>query len=90
MDENKTSILSPAMVMRKVTVCYSAFNKRLKWTVRKVRMETARAARDAARVFRIMILLPYAKDFSSVLRLYGIENSPETEVKMADKTSLYE
>jgi hypothetical protein len=90
MDENKTSVLSPAMVMRKVTVCYSAFNEHLKRTVRKARRETAKAARDTSRVFRIMILLPYAKDSSSVLRLYGIENSPKTEVKRADKTSLYE
>jgi hypothetical protein len=42
-------------------------------------MEVARAVQDAARVLRIVIFLHSAKDFSSVLRLYGIENPSETE-----------
>ena len=37
--------------------------------------ETAKTAQNAARVFKIMIFLHSAKDFPSVLRLYGMEDS---------------
>lgn len=50
-----------------------------KRVIRKASMEVARAVQDAARVLRIVIFLHSAKDFSSVLRLYGIENPSETE-----------
>jgi hypothetical protein len=36
-------------------------------------------SKTLADVLRIMILLRSAKDFSSILRLYGIENSSKTE-----------
>jgi hypothetical protein len=35
--------------------------------------KAASAVREAVHVFRIMVCLHYAKDFPSVLRLYGIE-----------------
>ncbi len=37
--------------------------------------KVAGATQDAARVLRIMIFLHSAKDLTSVLRLYGIDNS---------------
>ena len=42
-------------------------------------MKVARAAQEAAHVLRIIVFLHSAKDFSSVLRLYGMEESSETE-----------
>jgi hypothetical protein len=41
--------------------------------------EVARAAQNVAQVLRIMILLHSAKDFPSVLRLYGMKDSSGTE-----------
>jgi transposase InsO family protein len=49
--------------------------KRAFWTTR---MTFERATQDAARVLRIIIFLHSAKDFQSVLRLYGIEESSVT------------
>jgi hypothetical protein len=46
---------------------------------RTTRMKVGRAAQDTARVLRIVIFLHSAKDFPSVLRLYGIEESSVTE-----------
>jgi len=47
--------------------------------IQAVSMEVARAVEYSARVFRIMIFLHSAKDFPSVLRLYGIDNSSKNE-----------
>jgi hypothetical protein len=47
--------------------------------IRAAGMEVARAVEYSARVFRIMVFLHSAKDFSSVLRLYGIDNSSKNE-----------
>ena len=44
--------------------------------IRTAGIEVARSAREAVRVLRIAIFLHSAEDFSSVLRLYGIEDSP--------------
>jgi hypothetical protein len=42
--------------------------------IQKVGMEVIRAGEEAAHVLKIMIFLHYAKDFQSVLKLYGVEN----------------
>jgi hypothetical protein len=43
----------------------------------KVSEEVARAGQDAVHVLRVMIFLHSAKDFPSVLKLYGLENSED-------------
>lgn len=50
-----------------------------KRVIRKTSMEVARTVQDAVRIFRIIIFLRSAKDFSSVLKLYGMEDSSGTE-----------
>lgn len=49
--------------------------KRVIWRASE---EVGRAVQEAAHVLRIMIFLHSTKDFSSVLRLYGMEGSPRT------------
>jgi hypothetical protein len=78
MDTSRMSI-SLAATMRKVANHHFLFGERAKRAIRTVSMEVARAVQDAARVLRIVIFLHSAKDFPSVLRLYGIENPSETE-----------
>jgi hypothetical protein len=46
-----------------------------KRAIQMTSMETARTAQNAVRVFKVMIFLHSAKDFPSVLRLYGMEDS---------------
>jgi hypothetical protein len=41
--------------------------------------EAARAVQDAVHVIKVMMFLHSAKDFPSVLRLYGMENPSGTE-----------
>jgi hypothetical protein len=62
-----------------LTVKFKSMVDAEKSVVRKASIEAARAMRDTARVLRVMIFLHSAKDFPSVLRLYGIENSSKTE-----------
>jgi hypothetical protein len=50
-----------------------------KRAIRKASREISRAVQETAHVFRIMIFLHSAKDFKSVLRLYGIEVSSRIE-----------
>jgi len=50
-----------------------------KRALRTAGKEAARAVQDTVHVLRVMIFLHSAKDFPSVLRLYGIENSSGTE-----------
>jgi len=47
--------------------------------IQAANMKVARAMEYSAHVFRIMIFLHSAKDFPSVLRLYGIDNSSKNE-----------
>jgi len=56
-----------------------------KRTVQKVSMEVARSLQDSAQVFRIMIFLHSAKDFPSVLKLYGIERLQRVNKKRQRK-----
>jgi hypothetical protein len=61
--------------MESVTRKFKSTVVAAKRLIRKVSEEVARAGQDAAHVFRVMIFLHSAKDFPSVLKLYGIENS---------------
>ena len=45
----------------------------------KISVEAVKTLRDAVRVFRIMVFLHSAKDFSSVLKLYGAEDPSVTD-----------
>jgi hypothetical protein len=45
--------------------------------IQKVSIEVVKAGKEAAHVLKIMIFLHSAKDFQSVLRLYGMENCEE-------------
>jgi hypothetical protein len=49
-----------------------------KRVIRMAGMRLARAVRSSARVLRIIVFLHSAKDLTSVLRLYGIEDPSET------------
>lgn len=62
-----------------VTTKFKSIIDAEKRAIQKASMEVARAAQDAARVVRIIIFLHSVKDFPSVLRLYGIEESSEAE-----------
>jgi len=50
-----------------------------KRALRTAGKEAARVMQEAVHVLKVMIFLHSAKDFTSVLRLYGIENSSGTE-----------
>jgi hypothetical protein len=57
----------------------------VKRAIRRAGMEVAKAVQETARVFRIMIFLHSAKDFPSILRLYGIEGSSGAELRTGDE-----
>jgi hypothetical protein len=57
----------------------TSFLARVKRAVRTAGLEIARAFQGAVHLLRIIVFLHSAKDFPSVLRLYGIEDSSETE-----------
>jgi hypothetical protein len=79
MEISETSISLLAATKKHVTPCHLRFGERAKRVVRTASEEVASAVQDAAHVLRIMILLRSAKDFPSILRLYGIESSSKTE-----------
>jgi hypothetical protein len=74
MEKSKMSISSSAAITGKVATSHPLLGKRVKGAIRKASVEVASAVRNAARILRIMTFLHSAKDFSSVLRLYGIED----------------
>jgi len=45
----------------------------------KISAEAVKTLRDAVRVLRIVVFLHSAKDFPSVLKLYGAEDSSVTD-----------
>jgi hypothetical protein len=79
MDESKVSTSSPMAVMNEDTTCHSFFGRRRESAVQTSRMKAAKAVREAARLFRIMVFLSSAKDLPSVLRLYGLDGASEAE-----------
>lgn len=62
-----------------VTVKFKSIADAGKAVIWTVSMEVARAVQEAAHVLRIIVLLHSAKDFSSVLKLYGMEESSGAE-----------
>lgn len=62
-----------------VAMKFKSITDARKRAIRTASIEVARAAQGAAHVLRIVIFLHSAKDFPSVLRLYGIEDSSKTE-----------
>jgi hypothetical protein len=66
-------------MMERVTAKFKTVIDAEKRAFRTARMTVGRAAHDTARVLRIVIFLHSAKDFPSVLRLYGIEESSVAE-----------
>jgi len=79
MEISKTSNSLSVATKKRATPCHLPFGERAKRVVRTAGEEVASAAQDATHVLRIMVLLRYSKDFSSILRLYGIESSSKTE-----------
>jgi len=65
--------------MESVTAKFKTVIDAEKRAFRTARMTVERAAQDAARVLRIIVFLHSAKDFPSVLRLYGVEESSVAE-----------
>ena len=55
--------------------------------VHTISMKVATAIKESAHVFRIMVFLHSAKDFPSVLKIYGIENISKPE-KLIEKTPI--
>jgi hypothetical protein len=78
-DTSKTSTSLSASIMNKVATFHLRLGERVTCSFRTARMEVGRAVQDAARIIRIMTSLHSAKDFQSVLRLYGIEDSGECQ-----------
>jgi hypothetical protein len=75
MDKTKMSMSSSVAITSKVATCHPLFGDRVKRAIRKVSIEFAREVQEVVRILRIMTFLYSAKDLSSVLRLYGIEDS---------------
>lgn len=65
--------------MESGTVKFRSMVDAKKRVIQTASIEAVRAVQEAAHVLRIMIFLHSAQDFSSVLKLYGIENRSETE-----------
>ena len=79
MGKNTVSTLLLMARTRKAKTCHILFAERVKGAARTARFEVVRALQDIVRVLRITIFLHSAKDFSSVLRLYGIDEPSRTE-----------
>jgi len=77
MDTSKLSI-SSTTAMEKATTDHFLLTS-TKGYVHAVSTKAASAMRETAHIFRIMVFLHSAKDFRSVLRLYGVESASETE-----------
>jgi len=77
MDTRKISISPLATAKKKATVHLFPFGERAKRAVQAACAEVAITVRDVAHVFRIIIFLRFAKDFPSILKLYGVESLSE-------------
>lgn len=77
-----------ARAMDQVTVKLTRISCAKKSLVQAARMKATRATRDVAHVLRIMIFLHSAKDFSSVLRLYGMENPSGAKPKTVERRQI--
>ena len=77
MDTRKTSISPLAATKKKATDYLFPLGERAKRAVQAASAEVAITVRDVAHVFRIIIFLRVAKDFPSILELYGVEGVSE-------------
>jgi len=77
MDTRKTSISPLATAKKKATDYLFPLGERAKRAVQAASAEIAITVRDVAHVFRIIIFLRFAKDFPSILKLYGVESLSE-------------
>jgi len=77
MDTREISISPLVTAKKKATVHVFPSGERKKRAFRAASAEIAITVRDAAHVFRIIIFLRFAKDFPSILKLYGIESLSE-------------
>jgi len=87
MDTRKTSISPLAATKKKATDYLFPLGERAKRAVQAASAEVAITVRDVAHVFRIIIFLRVAKDFPSILELYGVESVSENGWKAAEKPS---
>jgi len=76
MDTRKIPI-SLLATAKKAAVRLFPFGERAKRAVQAAWAEVAGTVRDVAHVLRIMIFLRFAKDFPSILKLYGVESLSE-------------
>jgi hypothetical protein len=77
MDTRKISISPLATAKKKATDYLFPLGKRAKRAVEVACAEVAGTMRDVTHVLRIMFFLRFAKDFSSILKLYGVESVSE-------------
>jgi hypothetical protein len=77
MEPKKTSISPLATAKKKATDYLFPLGASAKRAVQAAYAEVAGTMRNVTRVFRIMIFLRFAKDFPSILKLYGVESLSE-------------
>lgn len=87
MDTRKTSISPLATAKKKAADYLFPLGERAKRAVQAACAEIAGPFRDVTHMLRIMIFLRFAKDFSSILKLYGVESVSENGWKAAEKPS---
>ena len=73
MDKNRTIDSSSMITLRKVPACFLV-RKRFKRAIRATSKEVSNSMQEVALLLRIMIFLRSAKDYESVLKLYGIDD----------------
>jgi hypothetical protein len=71
------SISPLATAKKKATAHHFPFGERVKRATRAASAEVAGTVQDVAHVLRIIIFLRFAKDFPSILKLYGVESLSE-------------
>jgi hypothetical protein len=77
MDTRKIPISLLATAKKKATTYLFPSGERTKRAFRAASAEVAITVRGVAHVFRIIIFLRFAKDFPSILKLYGVESLSE-------------
>lgn len=77
MEPRKTSISPLATAKKKATDYLFPLGERVKRAFQVACAEVAGTVRDGTHMFRIMIFLRFAKDFPSILKLYGVESLSE-------------
>jgi hypothetical protein len=78
MDRDQTPMSLPPATERDRKY-HAILKEHAKRAIRSAGMKAAVAVQQTAQVLKIMVSLHSAKDFPSVLRLYGLEGSTGTE-----------